>query len=92
MARSGLRVARKELRGARSGQIVTSMDFAANVEDLRVWQDAILTRHRLVNLIYDTMQNCRDFDFRSQIQRAATSVMNNILPREVAAVICRETQ
>ena len=57
------------------------MEFAENFEDLRVWQDS----RRLANLIYDTMEKCRDFDFRSQIQRAATSVMNNILPREVAA-------
>jgi len=41
---------------------------------LRVWQDS----RRLANLIYDTMEKCRDYAFRDQIQRAATSVMNNI--------------
>ena len=49
------------------------MDFAENFEDLKIWQRARV----LTNGIYDSMNKCRDFDFRSQIQRAATSVMNN---------------
>lgn len=49
------------------------MDFAENFEDLKIWQRA----RALANEIYDSMNKCRDFDFRSQIQRAATSVMNN---------------
>ena len=49
------------------------MDFAENFEDLKLWQRA----RALANEIYDAMEKCRDFDFRSQIQRAATSVMNN---------------
>ncbi len=49
------------------------MDFAENFEDLKIWQRA----RALANEIYDSMNKCRDFDFRGQIQRAATSVMNN---------------
>ena len=45
-----------------------------NFENLRVWQEARV----FVNDIYDMMQNCRDFGFRDQIQRAAVSIMNNI--------------
>lgn len=50
------------------------MDFAENSEDLKIWQRA----RALANEVYDSMNKCRDFDFRSQIQRAATSVMNNL--------------
>jgi four helix bundle protein len=49
------------------------VDFAENFEDLKIWQRA----RALANEIYDAIAQCRDFDFRSQIQRAATSVMNN---------------
>ena len=49
------------------------MDFAENFEDLKIWQRS----RALANEVYDAMEKCRDFDFRSQIQRAATSVMNN---------------
>jgi four helix bundle protein len=49
------------------------VDFAENFEDLKIWQRA----RALANKVYDAMEKCRDFDFRSQIQRAATSVMNN---------------
>ena len=42
------------------------MDFAENFEDLKIWQRA----RALANEIYDSMNKCRDFDFRSQIQRA----------------------
>ena len=49
------------------------MDFAAIFEDLKIWQRS----RALANQVYDAMAKCRDFDFRSQIQRAATSVMNN---------------
>ena len=45
-----------------------------NFEELRVWQDARL----LVNDIYKTMSNCKDFGFKDQLQRAAVSIMNNI--------------
>jgi hypothetical protein len=36
-----------------------------------------LAARALANEVYDAMAKCRDFDFRSQIQRAAASVMNN---------------
>jgi four helix bundle protein len=49
------------------------VDFAENFEDLKIWQRA----RALANEVFDAMAKCRDFDFRSQIQRAATSVMNN---------------
>ena len=45
-----------------------------NFEELRVWQDARV----LVNNIYKTMSNCKDFGFKDQLQRAAVSIMNNI--------------
>jgi four helix bundle protein len=50
------------------------MAFAESFEDLQVWQRA----RTLTNSIYDEMQKCKDYAFRDQIQRAATSVMNNI--------------
>jgi four helix bundle protein len=50
------------------------MSFAENFEDLKIWQDARV----LCNGIYDSAEKIRDFDFKSQIQRAAVSVMNNI--------------
>jgi len=50
------------------------MAFAERFEDLMIWQEA----RSLVNAIYDTMDKCRDFDFRSQLQRASISAMNNI--------------
>ena len=43
-------------------------------ESLRVWQES----RKFVNDIYDMMENCRDYGFRDQIQRAAVSIMNNI--------------
>ena len=49
------------------------MDFAEHFEDLKIWQRA----RAFANEVYDAMAKCRDFDFRSQIQRAATSVMNS---------------
>ena len=49
------------------------MAFAERFEDLKVWQEA----RELANAVYDAMVKCRDFDFRSQIQRAAVSAMNN---------------
>jgi len=50
------------------------MEFAESFEDLRIWQRARV----LANQTYDAFAKCREFDFRNQIQRAATSVMNNI--------------
>ena len=45
-----------------------------NFESLRVWQNA----RDLVNLVYDIMDDNKNYGFRDQIQRAAVSIMNNI--------------
>ena len=45
-----------------------------NLENLRVWQET----RTFVNAIYEMMQNCKDFSFKDQIQRASISIMNNI--------------
>jgi four helix bundle protein len=50
------------------------MRFAENFEDLQIWQRSRV----LTNAIYNAFENIRDFEFRSQIQRASVSVMNNI--------------
>lgn len=44
------------------------------VEDLIVWQQAIA----VANVIYLNFNSLHDFGFRSQIQRAAVSISNNI--------------
>jgi four helix bundle protein len=43
-------------------------------EDILAWQKA----GQLSILIYSNLHDCRDYDFRSQIQRASVSIMNNI--------------
>ena len=43
-------------------------------ENLFVWQEARV----LVNSIYKMVENCRDYGFKDQLQRAAVSIMNNI--------------
>jgi four helix bundle protein len=43
-------------------------------EDILAWQTAKV----LVKNIYFSFQNCKDIAFKSQIQRAALSIMNNI--------------
>ena len=50
------------------------MSFAQRFEDLEMWQQA----RAQVKAVYSAFQNCRDFSFRDQVQRAAISVMNNI--------------
>jgi four helix bundle protein len=50
------------------------MGFAENFEDLQIWQRSRV----LTNEIYDAFEKIRDFEFRSQIQRASVSVINNI--------------
>lgn len=50
------------------------MAFAESFEDLQIWQRSRV----LTNSVYDVMRDCKDYAFRDQIQRAATSVMNNI--------------
>jgi four helix bundle protein len=43
-------------------------------EDILAWQKA----GKLTLDIYDTFKNCKDFGFKSQIERASVSIMNNI--------------
>ncbi len=43
-------------------------------EDLICWQKS----RELTKQIYKSLQNCRDFGFKDQIQRASVSVMSNI--------------
>ena len=50
------------------------MGFAEDFEDLQIWQRSRV----LTNAVYNAFEKIRDFDFRSQIQSAAVSVMNNI--------------
>jgi four helix bundle protein len=49
-------------------------EFAEQFEDLGIWQQARV----FSNNVYDVLEKCRDFSFRDQICRAATSSMNNI--------------
>tara|TARA_A100001015_G_scaffold319377_1_gene442073 strand:+ start:1523 stop:1873 length:351 start_codon:yes stop_codon:yes gene_type:complete len=49
-------------------------DFAENFEDLRIWQLA----RELANDVMEAMGGCSRYSFRDQIERAATSAMNNI--------------
>ena len=44
------------------------------IENMYIWRESRV----LVNIIYDMMKMCNDYSFKNQIQRAATSVMNNI--------------
>jgi four helix bundle protein len=50
------------------------MSFVEGFEDLKIWRRS----RELANAIYDAFGKCPEFDFRNQIQSAATSVMNNI--------------
>ena len=43
-------------------------------EDIIAWQKA----GKLTTLIYKRFNNCKDYGFRDQIQRASVSIMNNI--------------
>lgn len=43
-------------------------------EKLEVWQEAV----ELAVHVYELFRDCRDFEFRGQIQKAAVSVSNNI--------------
>ncbi len=49
-------------------------DRVQKFEDLKVWKEAM----RLTVEIYREMQECKDFGFKDQIQRAAVSVPSNI--------------
>jgi len=50
------------------------MGMIYRFEDLVVWQEA----RALCKMVYDLCQDNRDYDYRSQIQRASVSIMNNI--------------
>ena len=50
------------------------MGTIKNFEDLQIW----ISARNLVNLVYTDFNSCNDYVFRSQICRAALSVMNNI--------------
>jgi four helix bundle protein len=43
-------------------------------EDVIAWQKGRI----LILRVYKEFRNCKDYDFRSQIQRAAVSICNNI--------------
>lgn len=45
-----------------------------NYEDLVVWQES----RAIAKAVYQLCSNVKDPDFRSQIQRASVSIMNNI--------------
>ena len=43
-------------------------------EDILSWQKA----KELTIVVYSELENCKDFGFKNQIQRASVSIMNNI--------------
>ena len=59
------------------------MSFAERFEDLRIWQEA----REQVKFVYNALKKGTaghsDLGFRTQVQRASISVMNNILACEV---------
>jgi len=50
------------------------MGTVKNFEDLTIWKESM----QMVIQVYDTFKNCKDFDFKNQIQRAAISIPSNI--------------
>lgn len=50
------------------------MATISQFEDLQIWKDS----RQLVGEIYALTQDIKDFDYNSQIRRAAISIMNNI--------------
>jgi four helix bundle protein len=50
------------------------MEKIKQFEDLDIWKESMITCIK----IYKLMENCRDFSFKDQIQRAAVSVPSNI--------------
>jgi len=55
-------------------RVTSDMSFVETFEDLKIWQES----RTLCNSVYDVVSKLRDYDFKSQVQRAALSVMNNI--------------
>jgi four helix bundle protein len=54
------------------------MRFAERFEDLRIWQEARAQVSAIYNSLKQGTAGHSDLGFRTQIQRAAVSVMNNI--------------
>ena len=55
------------------------MSFAERFEDLRIWQDARTQVSAIYrSLVHGGTAGYNDLGFRTQIQRASISVMNNI--------------
>ena len=50
------------------------MALARRFEELEIWQEA----RQLHRLVWEETRASKDFEFRSQIRRAALSVMNNV--------------
>ena len=50
------------------------MEKVTKFEDLEIWKKGM----RLTVEIYKLLQDCKDFGFRDQIQRAAVSIPSNI--------------
>ena len=50
------------------------MALARRFEELEIWQEA----RRLHQSVWEETRASKDFEFRSQIRRAALSVMNNV--------------
>ncbi len=61
------------------------MSFAEGFEDLRIWQDAREQVKSCYRCFGAGTSGAKDYSFRDQLQRAAISVMNNILACEVGA-------
>lgn len=51
------------------------MRIDMSIENLFVWRESRI----LVNDVYKIMNSCRDYGFKDQVQRAAVSIMNNIV-------------
>ncbi|MBA2623859.1 MAG: four helix bundle protein [Chthoniobacterales bacterium] len=54
------------------------MSFAERFEDLRIWQDARTQVSAIYRSLVHGTAGYNDLGFRTQIQRASISVMNNI--------------
>ncbi len=50
------------------------MTTCKKFEDLEIWKEARV----VVNQVYRSLKECRDYGFKDQMQRAAVSIMNNI--------------
>ncbi|QQS65293.1 four helix bundle protein [Candidatus Saccharibacteria bacterium] len=48
--------------------------MAQDFRDIIAWQKA----RSLTLLIYEALENCKDYSYKDQVQRASVSIMNNI--------------